>query len=171
MPLSIAQLSQCIARGEQPKYEDFPDEYILQSHDSGSLCWIDWFVVPNSVQHQGHGRAFFKAIEQWIREGEVATTEIRLMAADSGDGPSDEFWEKMGFVHMNPDSDNYEQAHRMHKSLNTETENLPEETPIYCGTNSCEAATCHRCFPRTDCQEHEKCREWAQEQPPIRAKQ
>lgn len=31
-------------------------------------------------------------------------------------------------------------------------------TPTWCDTNACERPTCHRCFPREGCYDHEKCR-------------
>lgn len=36
-----------------------------------------------------------------------------------------------------------------------------DELEDWCSTNDCERASCHRCFPRTDCLDHEKCRDFA----------
>jgi GNAT superfamily N-acetyltransferase len=119
MPNDLKTLSERIARGEQPEYADFPDEYILQGHDSGDLFWIDWFHIPKEVRGKGHGRAFYQAIERWVRDGEVVTKQIRIMAADSGNGPTDEFWIKMGFEHISENSEDYEQSHMMRKTLKT----------------------------------------------------
>lgn len=32
-----------------------------------------------------------------------------------------------------------------------------DELETYCPDNDCERLTCHRCFPRKDCDDHEKC--------------
>lgn len=32
-------------------------------------------------------------------------------------------------------------------------------TPTWCDTNTCERPTCHRCFPKEGCYDHEKCQE------------
>lgn len=48
---------------------------------------------------------------------------------------------------VNPDCENY---------VGVEEE---EELDTYCKDNDCEKPTCHRCFPRKDCEDHEKCRE------------
>lgn len=34
---------------------------------------------------------------------------------------------------------------------------------IWCSDNDCDSPSCHRCSPRLDCTEHEKCREHAKE--------
>lgn len=31
--------------------------------------------------------------------------------------------------------------------------------PEWCSTNACEDPRCHRCFPRSECRKHEKCRD------------
>jgi ribosomal protein S18 acetylase RimI-like enzyme len=59
-----------------------------------SAAYIAWFAVPAGARRRGLGE---RAYAQWERELPKAVTTVRLHAADSGDGPSSGFWERVGF--------------------------------------------------------------------------
>ena len=84
-------------------------------------AYISWFQVPKHMRGQGVGRAAYK---KWEKELPASVTHVELHAADSGDGPSDRFWQKMGFMHRydfedppHPSSREYEHSQLMHKGI------------------------------------------------------
>jgi len=60
----------------------------------GTTAYIDWMQVPRSQRRQGVGS---RAYAEWESQLPPSVRVIRLMAADAGDGPSDEFWKSLGF--------------------------------------------------------------------------
>jgi GNAT superfamily N-acetyltransferase len=117
MPKSLAKR---ISQGEKIPFADFPDDYIFDGHAaaSGTIFWIDMFEIPEEHRLKGHGRAFYTALEAWILdEDEPKTSEIRLMAADTGEGPSDKFWTKMGFKAKFQNPKNRDERHTLYKRV------------------------------------------------------
>jgi len=70
----------------------------VQSHIQGDTAWIDMIEIPEDKRRSGLGRRYFVA---WERSLPDHVSTIRLMAADAGAGPSDDFWLKLGFKWVN----------------------------------------------------------------------
>lgn len=68
---------------------------VINAHRIGSdTMYIEWFAVDKARRGKGVGR---KAYDTWERKLPRAIKQIRLHAADSGEGPSTGFWESLGF--------------------------------------------------------------------------
>jgi len=89
-------------------------------HQSGSRVWIDWFMVPKDERGRGQGRAFYGVVERCIRTFE-GVREIRAYAADTGNGPTDEFWFAMGFEQTYPGAEQDDDKHDLRKTLDKTT--------------------------------------------------
>lgn len=87
-------------------------------HASGSLAWIDMFRVPAEHRRKGLG---FAAYERWEAALPAEVTTVRLFAADTGAGRSNEFWDAVGFEYDVTDEDldlESEAAWYMRKEVN-----------------------------------------------------
>lgn len=109
------------------------DQVVINAHRTNDdTIYIEWFEVPEALRGQGLGTAAYEKFEKSLPK---KIKYIRLHAADSGSGPSDPFWEAMGFGYRydfedEPDatSPDYEAFHEMVKGINgTET---PEPIPV-----------------------------------------
>lgn len=90
------------------------DEPYINAHRSGDIIWIDMMGVPD--RGKGIGRRYY---EQWEANLPPDIKLIRLMAADAGHGPSNGFWEAMGFDYQYAGDDlDYETSHYMWKGVN-----------------------------------------------------
>lgn len=75
-------------------------------------------LVPRDQRGKGAGRRFYNAWETRLPE---AVRLVRIMAADTGTGPSDGFWKAMGFEYTydgDPDAMDYETRQHMWKGVN-----------------------------------------------------
>lgn len=92
------------------------DQPYIEAHRSGDIVWIDMMVVPKGRRGTGAGRAFYDA---WVAALPQDIPLIRLMAADTGAGLSNGFWEAMGFsyVYVGDDLD-YELGQQMWQGVN-----------------------------------------------------
>lgn len=84
--------------------------------------YLEWFALPRELRGKGLGR---RAYELWEKTLPKSVKLIRLHAADTGSGPTDMFWERMGFdwswdfgepVYSTEDP-NYEASHEMQKGI------------------------------------------------------
>ena len=73
------------------------DKPYIDAHRSGDIMWIDMMLVPPSQRGSGVGKAFYKSWEEALPSD---IKLIRLLAADTGDGLSNGFWEAMGFEYQ-----------------------------------------------------------------------
>ena len=98
--------------------------------EDGTVAYLDWIAVPRDERRQGRGTA---AYQQWERSLPGSVKTVRLMAADAGDGPSDEFWKAMGFDYDYQGEDwesvDYE-ARQMMSKPRTEPRTLESEENI-----------------------------------------
>jgi predicted GNAT superfamily acetyltransferase len=88
----------------------------IDAHRSGNAVWIDMMLVPKKQRGRGVGRAYY---EQWEAALPKDVELVRLMAADTGEGASNGFWEAMGFDFQYDGEDlDYEMTHYMWKGVN-----------------------------------------------------
>ncbi len=91
------------------------DTYI-SSHRSGGVIWIDMIWVPTEHRGRGIGRKLYR---DWERDLPDDITTVMLMAADTGDGVSNGFWEAMGFAYRYDGEDlSYEAQQQMWRGVN-----------------------------------------------------
>ena len=90
--------------------EEITPKIKLQAHRQGSTIWLDYFEVP--IRGKGIGSAEYI---RWEKSLPKDIKTIRLHASDTGYGPSNNFWDKMGFDYEFEDDNNY-----MIKHLNGE---------------------------------------------------
>lgn len=103
-------------------------EPYIHAHMSADVVWIDMFFVPPEMRRLGIGRRHY---EEWEAGLPKTVTLVRLMAADTGSGSSEGFWEAMGFDHVydgDASSIGYEAAQQMQKGVNGQP--TPEPLPI-----------------------------------------
>ena len=81
----IAEDTSNISQSVSPKIN-------IQSHRVGNTMWIDYFEVK--PRNQGFGT---KAYMQWEKNLPSDIKTVRLVASDAGEGPSHEFWDRVGF--------------------------------------------------------------------------
>jgi GNAT superfamily N-acetyltransferase len=67
----------------------------LDIHISGDILWIDNFEVAEGLRRQGVGSILVRAIEKAAKDNGIK--RIRLWAADTGHGRSNDFWYAMGY--------------------------------------------------------------------------
>jgi hypothetical protein len=89
---------------------------------SADTMYLEWFALPRELRGKGLGRRAYKLWEKTVpKEFKL----IQLHAADSGSGPTDAFWERMGFqwrfdfgepVYSASDP-RYEASHEMQKGI------------------------------------------------------
>lgn len=81
--------------GRKP-WESWPDRdrIRLAYHVQGDVLWVDMLELPPERRHGGAGRLLWQHFEESL-PSHLQT--IRLMAADTGSGASEGFWERMGF--------------------------------------------------------------------------
>ncbi len=103
-----------------------PPDIAIDAHRAGDVVWLDWFCLPARARGQGHGRAAYDA---WESALPVDITCVRLFAADTGDGRSDGFWERLGFSYVydtdNPDALDDDDRYAMWKGVNGHTTPRP----------------------------------------------
>lgn len=75
------------------------DEKCIEMHIQGTALVIDMFVIPSSLRGKGVGTQTYFEIEQNAPDN---ITRIEIMAADigAGTGPSNGFWESVGFDYI-----------------------------------------------------------------------
>ena len=77
------------------------EDVIINAHrvggPAGPGIYISWFKVPENLRGSGIGTA---AYEQWETELPPDVDIVYLHAADSGEGPSDDFWLALGFDYV-----------------------------------------------------------------------
>lgn len=66
----------------------------LECHADGGLLWIDMLAIPEGKRGEGVGAKLWRHFEASLPP---SITCIKLMAADTGSGPSRGFWCRMGF--------------------------------------------------------------------------
>ena len=88
----------------------------ISTHIQGTTMWIDMFAIPEDLRRRGLGR---KLYDQWEKSLPLHIKNIQLVASDSGAGPSDAFWDAMGFDYFHADVEdlNYEDKQHMIKYL------------------------------------------------------
>jgi hypothetical protein len=90
----------------------------IDSHLSGKdTIVIDMFEVPPNQRHKGVGTQFYK---NWEKSLPKHIKYVKVFAADTGEGNSDAFWDKLGFDYMYDGEENemdYESAHTMIKTI------------------------------------------------------
>ena len=82
-------------------------ELKIDAHRQGSTVWINYFEIPQGFRRKGLGRKAYMDFEAKLPSD---ITTIRLHASDMGDGPSDRFWDQMGFDYED-DSSQYMVKH------------------------------------------------------------
>jgi GNAT superfamily N-acetyltransferase len=100
--------------------------------------YLEWFALPRELRGKGLGR---RAYELWEAALPKRIKLIRLHAADSGSGPTDGFWEQMGFdwrydfddLIYSTDDPLYEASREMQKGIHgTKTPKpIPAHAPSY----------------------------------------
>jgi GNAT superfamily N-acetyltransferase len=96
-----------------PKEDNAP---YIDAHRSGDVIWIDMMAVPSEHRGKGIGRQHYEA---WEASLPPDIKLIRLMAADTGEGVSNGFWEAMGFEYQYDGEDlDYETSQSMWKGVN-----------------------------------------------------
>jgi len=88
----------------------------IAAHISGNVAIIDMILVSKKDRRKGLGTAAYK---KWEKELPKNIKLVRVFAADTGDGNSDNFWKSLGFnyVYDDPGFD-YESIHTMWKAVN-----------------------------------------------------
>jgi GNAT superfamily N-acetyltransferase len=92
--------------------EEAQPQIEYQLGEGGDSVWVYTFEVPDGRHRRGLGSRAWKEFEDSLPS---SVREIGLMATDYGDGPSDGFWQKMGFVRAYPQSKDYERRQVMRK--------------------------------------------------------
>jgi hypothetical protein len=103
------------------------DDVEIDWHLSGSSAWIDNFTVPSGKRRQGLGRA---AYERWEAALPPQVKAVRLYAADTGSGRSNDFWDALGFEYDVTGDDlslEDDAAWYMHKGVNGHPTAPPKE--------------------------------------------
>lgn len=93
------------------------DTYI-SAHLSGDIMWLDMMRVTPEKRGSGIGRKYYR---QWELQLPKNVELVRLMAADTGSGLSNGFWEAMGYEYVydgDPDVIGYEASQHMWKGVN-----------------------------------------------------
>jgi len=93
------------------------EQAYINGHVTGTIAWVDMIWVPPGERKNGKGRGLYL---DWESKLPPETTLVRLMAADTGSGNSDPFWERLGFnwVYLGSDDLRYEDLHMMWKGVN-----------------------------------------------------
>ena len=86
----------------------------FEAHIAGDTAWVDWIYVAPSERRKGLARQRYLLFERGLPP---SVKQVRVMAADAGDGPSDEFWKVLGFDYAYPDAEDYEDRQIMIKQL------------------------------------------------------
>lgn len=86
----------------------------VQAHQDGTTLWLDWISVPEP-RLAGEGRRVY---QQWEASIPADIRLVRLFAADSGEGRSAGFWEKMGFSYVYSSKRGDESDFEMWKGVN-----------------------------------------------------
>ena len=91
----------------------------IDAHMSGKeVVWIDMMRVPPEQRRRGIGRNHYA---EWEAELPKSVKLVRLMAADTGSGKSNGFWEAMGFDYVytgGAEDMDYETSQQMWKGVN-----------------------------------------------------
>lgn len=89
----------------------------IRAHKSGEdVVWIDMMFVPPDQRGKGLGKQYY---EEWESDLPYTVKLVRIMAADTGSGLSNGFWEKMGFEYQYYGTDlPYEVSQYMWKGVN-----------------------------------------------------
>jgi hypothetical protein len=89
----------------------------IDGHISGDIAWVDMiFVSREDGRLAGKGRKLYREWEANLPEN---IEMVIIMASDTGSGPSDDFWDKMGFCFQYQGSElSYEAEHAMRKGVN-----------------------------------------------------
>lgn len=91
-------------------------EPYIHAHRSGDTIWIDMMEVPEGQRRKGVGANVY---QQWEASLPPDIKLVRLMAADTGSGKSNGFWEAMGFDYQYDGDDlDYETSQYMWKGVN-----------------------------------------------------
>jgi len=69
----------------------------IDAHLSGNTVVIDMMWVPPEQRGKGVGRGYY---EQWESELPSHVKYVKIWAADTGEGKSNQFWEQLGFEYM-----------------------------------------------------------------------
>ena len=81
--------------------QESTNEVTINAHRAGGPhgrgVYISWFEVPRHLRRQGLGT---EAYEEFETELPKDVDLVYLHAADSGAGPSDGFWEMLGFDYV-----------------------------------------------------------------------
>lgn len=89
---------------------------VISSHIAGTTAVIDMIEVPAHELRKGRGRA---AYEAWERALPPQITHVEVFAADTGSGPSDGFWDALGFsYHFEGPDLTYEEQKIMCRGVN-----------------------------------------------------
>jgi hypothetical protein len=91
---------QSVAEDTPNKSQSVSPKINIQSHRVGNTMWIDYFEVK--PRNQGFGT---KAYMQWEKNLPSDIKTVRLVASDAGEGPSHEFWDRIGFDYAYDDDD------------------------------------------------------------------
>lgn len=94
----------------------------INAHFSGpDMIYIEWFHIPRELRRLGLGTAAYK---RWEKSLPKTVRYVTLHAADSGAGPSDDFWFSLGFRYRwsfddtpDPSGDLYEASKEMIKGI------------------------------------------------------
>jgi len=94
------------------------DKGHVKWHASGHVAWVDMIFIPPEKRRQGEGTKLYK---EWEAALPHSIKLIRLLAADTGHGTSEAFWEHLGFAFAYDAEDSgdltYEQRQEMVKGV------------------------------------------------------
>lgn len=120
------------------EYQDISDYYEeeweenIEAHEQGSTMWLDLMEIPKRQRRKGLGR---KEYEEWEASLPEHIKLVKLMAADMGDGNSQEFWQRMGFDFVytadDPEDIPYEYRQEMQKGVNGHPTPPPSDWNAY----------------------------------------
>ena len=71
-----------------------PKGVVLDAHGTGNTLTIDWYTIPKAMRGKGLGKKIYL---EWEKALPKKYKFIKLFAADSGEGKSNNFWESAGF--------------------------------------------------------------------------
>lgn len=92
------------------KLSEISKNIYIHAHHVGNTMWIDMFYVPNNMRRSGKGSLYYKKWEDNLPNN---INNIQLIATDIGEGPSNIFWESLGFEYMY-DDDNLDYLSKNH---------------------------------------------------------
>ena len=104
------------AEADEPEwYRLLKGKGTIEAHGTDML-WLDWMYVKPEYRGTGLGAEAYRLWEKDL-PGDVRL--VKLMAADTGDGTSAPFWEKMGYTYVyDYETGDYEADHTMWKGVN-----------------------------------------------------